>query len=171
MSRRRYRKSNFTFDTTAKIYRPRTRFNLSHELICTMNVGTLYPVDVQEVYPGDEFIDKDYMVSQVLSSYLKPTLGNLMMDFHVFFVPSRLVYDDWEHVFGNAAPSQYSTPTYASVPTFDDIPGGNSSIYHPKTGTVADFIYGIPFKTSGYYVASMKMSVLPARAFALIYEE
>lgn len=171
MSKRRYRKSNFTFDTTAKIYRPRTRFNLSHELICTMNVGTLYPVDVQEVYPGDEFIDKDYMVSQVLSSYLKPTLGNLMMDFHVFFVPCRLVFDDWEYVFGNASPSQYSTPTYASVPTFDDITGSSSLSYTPQAGTVADFVYGIPAAASGFSGSSMKMSVLPARAFALIYEE
>ncbi len=170
MSRRRYRRSNFTFDTTAKIYRPRTRFNLSHELICTMNVGTLYPVDIQEVYPGDEFIDKDYMVSQVLSSYLKPTLGNLMMDFHVFFVPSRLVYNEWEHVFGNAAPSQYSSPTYASVPTFDD--SADVNLFNPSSGTVADFIYGIPpTSTSGYSGKSLRMSLLPARAFALIYDE
>ena len=155
MSRRRYRKSNFTFDTTAKIYRPRTRFNLSHELICTMNVGTLYPVDVQEVSPGDEFIDKDYMVSQVLSSYLKPTLGNLMMDFHVFFVPCRLVYDDWEYVFGNASPSQYSAPEYAQVPTFDDITGSSSLSYTPQAGNVADFVYGITAAASGFSGSSM----------------
>ena len=78
--RRRYRRSPFTFDTTAKIYRPRCRFNLSHELITTMNVGTLYPVDIQEVYPGDEFIDRDFMVSRLISSYLRPTMGNLMME-------------------------------------------------------------------------------------------
>lgn len=170
MARRKYRRSNFSFDTTAKIYRPRTRFNLSHELITTMNVGTLYPVDIQEVYPGDEFIDKDVMVSRVISSYLRPTMGNLMMDVHVFFVPMRLVFDDWEKVFGNASPSQYSAPKYASVPMFNDNPG--DGFFNTTSGTVADFIYGIPpAATAPYARDSLCMSLLPARAFALIYDE
>jgi hypothetical protein len=132
-----------------------------------MNVGTLYPVDIQEVYPGDEFIDRDFMVSRLISSYLRPTMGNLMMDMHVFFVPMRLVYDDWAKVFGNAAPSQYSDPTYASVPLL------RYNAAHPlvtvSTGTVADYLYGIPH--GSYSASKLAVSVLPARAFALIYEE
>lgn len=165
--RRHYRRSSFTFDTTAKIYRPRCRFNLSHELITTMNVGTLYPVDIQEVYPGDEFIDRDFMVSRLISSYLRPTMGNLMMDIHVFFVPMRLVYDDWVKVFGNAAPSQYSSPVYANVPLLSD--NASRAPLAVSTGTIADYLYGIP--QGAYSASDLAVSVLPARAFALIYEE
>lgn len=162
------RRSSFTFDSTAKIYRPRTRFNLSHEKLLTMNVGTLYPIDIQEAYPGDEFIDRDAMVSRLVSSYLRPNMGNLFMDVHVFFVPLRLVFEDFASIFGNASPSQYSSPEYATMPAISDLSG--NCHFAPGTGTVSDNLYGLA-PTGSLKCSQVKVSLAPARAFALIYDE
>lgn len=46
----------FSFNATPMIKARRTKFNtLSHGLKTSMNVGTLYPIYIEEVIPGDTF--------------------------------------------------------------------------------------------------------------------
>lgn len=137
---------------------PRARFNLSHSVTTSMDVGTLYPIDWQEVVPGDVFKCRAFDVSRVTSSFLKPVMDNLFLDVYHFFVPHRLVYDNFEKVFGNPNPSAYTDNTLEEVPmTYGEV----------KPGSVGDYL-GLPI---GSISNSSPVSVLPFRSFALIYDK
>ena len=137
---------------------PRARFNLSHSVTTSMDVGTLYPIDWQEVVPGDIFKCRAFDVSRVTSSFLKPVMDNLFLDVYHFFVPHRLVYDDFEKVFGNPNPSAYADNALEEIPmTYGEV----------KSGNIADYL-GLPI---GSISQSNPVSVLPFRSFALIYDK
>lgn len=137
---------------------PRARFNLSHSVTTSMDVGTLYPIDWQEVVPGDVFKCRAFDVSRVTSSFLKPVMDNLYLDVYHFFVPHRLVYDDFEKVFGNPNPSAYTDNA------LEEIPMGYGSV---NAGSVGDYL-GLPI---GAIPQSNPVSLLPFRSFALIYDK
>lgn len=137
---------------------PRARFNLSHSVTTSMDVGTLYPIDWQEVLPGDVFKCRAFDVSRVTSSFLKPVMDNLYLDVYHFFVPHRIVYDDFEKVFGNPNPSAYTDNA------LEEIPMAYGSVY---AGSVGDYL-GLPI---GAVPQGNPVSVLPFRAFALIYDK
>lgn len=137
---------------------PRARFNLSHSVTTSMDVGTLYPVDWQEVVPGDVFKCRAFDVSRVTSSFLKPVMDNLFLDVYHFFVPHRLVYDNFEKVFGNPNPSAYTDNALEEVPmTYGEV----------KSGSIGDYL-GLPL---GSISQNNPVSVLPFRSFALIYDK
>lgn len=137
---------------------PRARFNLSHSVTTSMDVGTLYPIDWQEVVPGDVFKCRAFDVSRVTSSFLKPVMDNLYLDVYHFFVPHRLVYDDFEKVFGNPNPSAYTDNA------LEEIPMGYGSV---NAGSVGDYL-GLPV---GAVPQGNPVSLLPFRSFALIYDK
>lgn len=137
---------------------PRARFNLSHSVTTSMDVGTLYPIDWQEVIPGDVFKCRAFDVSRVTSSFLKPVMDNLFLDVYHFFVPHRLVYDDFEKVFGNPNPSAYTDNE------LEEIPMGYGSV---DAGSVGDYL-GLPI---GAISQADSVSLLPFRSFALIYDK
>ena len=137
---------------------PRARFNLSHSVTTSMDVGTLYPIDWQEVVPGDVFKCRAFDVSRVTSSFLKPVMDNLYLDVYHFFVPHRLVYDDFEKVFGNPNPSAYTDNA------LEEIPMGYGSVF---SGSVGDYL-GLPI---GAVPQGNPVSLLPFRSFALIYDK
>lgn len=139
---------------------PRARFNLSHSVTTSMDVGTLYPIDWQEVVPGDVFKCRAFDVSRVTSSFLKPVMDNLFLDVYHFFVPHRLVYDDFEKVFGNPNPSAYTDNDLEEIPMVS-----GSAI---QVGSIADYL-GLPV---GATISSENpVSILPFRSFALIYDK
>lgn len=139
---------------------PRARFNLSHSVTTSMDVGTLYPIDWQEVVPGDIFKCRAFDVSRVTSSFLKPVMDNLYLDVYHFFVPHRLVYDDFEKVFGNPNPSAYTDNELAEIPMV------SGPAVQP--GSIADYL-GLPVNAS--IPAENPVSLLPFRSFALIYDK
>ena len=139
---------------------PRARFNLSHSVTTSMDVGTLYPIDWQEVVPGDVFKCRAFDVSRVTSSFLKPVMDNLYLDVYHFFVPHRLVYDDFEKVFGNPNPSAYTDNELAEIPMVS-----GPAI---QSGSIADYL-GLPVNAS--ISNENPVSLLPFRSFALIYDK
>lgn len=138
-------------------YIPRSRQNLSHSVKTTMSVGKLYPIDWVEVLPGERIKSRDTNVSRISTAFIKPVMDNLYLDTWSFFVPYRLVFDDAERVFGNPKPSSYTSGQLATIPgTYGTV----------TENTVAERL-GLP---PGVYGENQLVQVLPARAFALIYE-
>ena len=80
------------------------------------------------------------------------------MDRYHFFIPYRLVYDNFEKVFGNPNPSAYTDNE------LEEIPMGYGSVY---AGSIGDYL-GLPI---GAVPQNNPVSVLPFRAFALIYDK
>ena len=93
---------------------PRSVFDHSHTHKTTINSGFLYPIMVNEVYPGDVHTLSGSFFAR-LTTPLKPVLDNIYMDVHYFYCPTRLLWANWEKFQGeqlNPADSiAYTIPT------------------------------------------------------------
>lgn len=161
------RNSETYFSSVPTVEMQRSTFDLSHESLTTFNVGDLVPLTGPiEVYPGDTF---EIATSKVvrLQTLLHPIFGALYFDVYWFFVPNRLVHDNWSGVMGENltgpwAPSvEYSTPLIAFES--NDPPAKISSDFYGY-GTIPDH-YGVP------QYPNIKVNALPIRGYHLIWNE
>lgn len=153
----------FSFGSVPTIKARRTKFDLSHDVKTSMSVGKLYPTYIQEVYPGDTFKVDSTFVARVTSAYLRPVMDNIYKDDYFFFVPSRLCYDRWEEVFGENKNGYWANIEDVEVPRINYGTVGN--------GGVADYMGIRPALSFGNASLDTGASVIPFRAFALIWNE
>lgn len=149
---------NFAFNNVPVLRHKRSRFDLSHGIKTSANVGDLVPFEIQEVVAGDTFKVKTSVVSRLSSQFFRPVMDNLFLDVYYFFVPSRLLYDKYVNVFGENTESAWANTVDYEIPM---VPKGQTI----SSKTVADYL-GLPVGNTGRPV-----SVLPFRAFAKIYDE
>lgn len=182
----RNQNSHFSRNPQANIQR--SRFDRSHSVKFTGNVGDLIPFYCDEVLPGDTFqIDTSKLIR--MQPLVAPIMDNIFFDTFYFFVPNRLVWDHWEEFCGenkNTAwtqPIQYSIPT-VDLPVFADSPTAEELADNPDTpsyrigfeslpgngvGTIMDYM-GVPIRQrveNGTY----SISSLPFRAYGLIWND
>ena len=119
------------------------------------------PVYVDEVLPGDTF-DMNATAFARLATPLKPIMDNLYLDMQFFFVPYRLVWDNWQAFMGERR-NPDDDPSVHTVPTW-----GTVTLSGCGPGTLFNY-FGIPYRPSGTLVS--QMSALPIRAYALIWNE
>lgn len=160
------KKSNFVFGSVPMIRASRSRFDLSQSIKTSGNVGKLYPFFCQEVYPGDTFKIKSTIMSRLSSTYLRPVMDNLFLDQYFFFVPSRLVYDKWAQVFGENKSGNWAISTPPTVPTFQNGADVGNVALHDNVCAYINLPVG---QDLGKNIRDI--SLLPYRAFALIYDE
>lgn len=146
-----------SFSTLPSSYRRRVKFKDDWDVTTSMSLGKLYPIYCEEVVPGDDFHERLTHVSRLTSSYLRPVMDDVYLDTYAFFVPGRILYDGYESVFGNPKPSAYVDDDLGSIPT---LAAGTVS-----SKSVADYL-GLPVGR-----VPSGISVLPFRAFAMIYNE
>lgn len=181
-----YRNTLFTSVKTPRV--PLNRFDLSFDRIGTFKMGKLYPIICKEMLPGDRFrVRTDSLVRTMpLSS---PAFGRLRMYVHYFFVPNRLVWDNWEDfITGGESGEDTHVPPYVQ---WSDLIGGDFQArsksdgtgnwtYAPEDGLVAAF--GLPAQPyAGGNVAeagvangistTAPVSALPFRGYRLIWNE
>lgn len=152
--------SNYAINAVPRLYRRRSQQDLSHSVKTSGNVGTLYPFDVQEAYPGDSFKVRVDVVSRLTSTFLKPVIDNLFLDIYHFWVPSRQLYDKWKNIFGENTESAYANTTEYQAPTLV----GPRTVFQKS---VANYL-GLPVGTLS---GNVPLNILPFRAFAKIYDE
>ena len=150
--------SHFAYNPTSIQSMRRARFDLSSTVKTSFNVGQLIPFDVIEVLPGDTF-DVETNILCRLQTLLTPIMDDLYLDVYYFFVPNRLVWDNWQAFCGENIKGSWYPSTQEVIPTLDngDIP------YKP--GCVMDYM-GVP---TG--VANLSVNSLPLRAYTLIYND
>ena len=180
-----YRNTLFTSVKTPRV--PLNRFDLSFDRIGTFKMGKLYPIICKEMLPGDRFrVRTDSLVRTMpLSS---PAFGRLRMYIHYFFVPNRLVWDNWEDfITGGESGEDTHVPPYvawnnlsiANLSGYASAGPDDSIIYGPENGLVAAF--GLPVQPSSGntdtigkvngITTTTPVSVLPFRAYRLIWNE
>lgn len=181
-----YRNTLFTSVKTPRV--PLNRFDLSFDRIGTFKMGKLYPIICKEMLPGDRFrVRTDSLVRTMpLSS---PAFGRLRMYIHYFFVPNRLVWDNWEDfITGGESGEDTHVPPYLPWSTLvgadfqarSKSDGQGNWTYTPEDGLVAAF--GLPAQpyAGGNVVeagvangisTTTPISVLPFRAYRLIWNE
>ena len=137
---------------------PRSSFRQDHSHETTFDAGKLIPHNVTEVLPGDTL---NVSVSHIIrmSTLLHPLLDNIHLDWFWFFVPSRLVWDNWQRFMGERDPDPDSSVDYLvpTLPMYDPIGA--------VTQSLPDYM-GIPT-----YVPGLVVNALPFRAYNLIWNE
>ena len=140
--------------------RPRSKFDRSHQLLTTINEGDLVPIYCDEVLPGDTArVRLNGLIR--MSTPIYPVMDNCYMDTYFFFVPCRLLWKHWENMFGENDTNYWAEKTEYSTPTCTI--GGKSGL---QNGSLGDY-FGLPTEIS----KGIKVNALPARAYAMIYNE
>ena len=90
-------------------------FDLSHDRKMSLNMGDLVPIFLMECVPGDVI---KMTTSQMLrfAPMIAPVMHRVSVYTHFFFVPNRIVWDNWIYMMGEEQDpgdgiSTYSTPT------------------------------------------------------------
>lgn len=139
----------------------RNKFNLSRTANLSCSPGELVPLGAPvEVLPGDSHQMATAMLIRVLP-LLAPVMHPFDIKIHSWFVPHRLVWDEFEE-FITGGPENDSTPV---VPYVDPAGAGFA------VGSLADY-YGYPTGPVGAADADgRRVSALPFRGYAKIYNE
>ena len=126
---------------------PRSSFDCQSTHKTTFDAGYLVPVYVDEMLPGDTF-RLNMTAFARLATPLYPIMDNMHLDSFFFFVPNRLIWNNWQKFMGQQAnpnssisyvvPQQVS-PTggyaigslqdYMGLPTVGQV-GGSSTVSH-----------------------------------------
>lgn len=146
----------------------RNLFDLSHEVKMSGKFGFLYPILLMDTLPGDTV--RDTMNCMVrFAPMLAPVMHRCDVTTHFFFVPNRLLTDDWEEFItggqdGLQAPIlPYVTPK--SVYEFD------SGVNLMEKGSLWDYL-GLPvYAGAGDLQVDEQISVLPFRACAKVWND
>lgn len=130
---------DFKFVAPRVVGLPRSKFDLSHSIKTTWNVGELMIIDVIDIIPGDT-LDLDVNMLARSITPISPTMDNAFMDIFAFWVPNRLTYfpalgatdtkKTWEKVNGENPDGFWasSTETVAYTYTYTDAVKPNSVV-------------------------------------------
>lgn len=153
---RRIRVSQGHFSQVPNVTIGRSKFNRSHVLKTTFDEGKLIPIFVDEVLPGDSFKLKVTTFTR-MATPIFPVMDNLYLDTFFFFVPMRLIWDNFQKFMGEQEnpgdSTDYLIPTYQA---------NNTTAV--AVGTLGDY-FGLPT------VANVPFNILPFRAYWLIWNE
>lgn len=137
---------------------PRSTFQRNHTYKTTFDAGRIYPVFLDEVLPGDTFNVKASLFAR-LATPIAPIMDDLFMDVFFFFVPNRLVWDNWQKFCGEQNNPGDSTDYI--LPSFPANTGWGE-------GTMADY-FGLPTGTAP--TDAVAITSLPFRGMHLIWNE
>lgn len=138
---------------------PRSKFSGSFSVKTTFDAGLLIPFHVEEVYPGDHF-RYSFVPFVRTATPLFPMMDSQRIDIHCFFVPNRIVWDNWVKLMGSQENPGDSIAF--SVPQLTSTGNGFA------VGSVGDHM-GLP--TIGQAAAVLSVNSLPFRAYNLIYNQ
>lgn len=133
----------------------RAKFSLSNYKLLSCDMGELIPCGLTEVLPGDTMQQSTSLLLRC-SPLLAPVMHPVHVRIHHWFVPHRLVWEDWEN-FITGGPDGMD----ASVFPTKIIPGGGTPV-----GTPSDY-HGIPVSVG----STVEYSALPLRGYQLIWNE
>lgn len=137
----------------------RSKFKRPSNLKTTFEMGKLIPIYVDEVLPGDT--KKMYNRKLLrMQTPIKPLMDSLQAQVYWFFVPNRIIYDNWEELQGANKSGPWTQQTQYSVPQTT-----SPSSTGWASGSLADYM-GLPIG-----VANLSVSSLPFRAYVQIWND
>lgn len=143
------------FSQVPQISMPRSTFDRSQGVKTTFDPGLLIPLKVEEIVPGDTVEIKTNCFVRTITNIV-PYMDNLYLDFFAFFVPNRLVWDNWQKFMGEQRN-----------------PGDSTDFTIPQTevntslGSLSDY-FGISINSNVDYAS---VNALPFRGYNLIWNE
>nr|QPB07348.1 MAG: major capsid protein [Microvirus sp.] len=165
-----------------RLKRPkRNVFNLSYENKLTMNMGELVPIMCMPIVPGDKFrVNTEALVR--LAPLVAPMMHRVNVYTHYFFVPNRLVWDQWEDFITKGIDGE-DVPVLPFLQLQDNLVTTEADFrFYFGDSTLWDYL-GLPtVKGIGskvhetivngvHFPNAFRVSALPFRAYQLIYNE
>ena len=130
-------------------------FDLSHDVKLSAKMGNLTPILVQECVPGDKFkLGCESLIR--FAPLVAPVMHRMDVTMHYFFVPNRILWDNWEKFITDAS-------TTHVMPYFNYYSSG----YSPAQKKFIDYM-GVPPATSE---VTTLINALPFAAYQAIYNE
>lgn len=154
-------KNRFSEVPTANIRR--SSFDRSHGYKTTFDMDYLIPFFVDEVLPGDTFSLSETHLCR-LTTLVQPIMDNILLTTQFFFVPNRLLWDNWEDfITGGDEPVAWTENNPANELFVPQATSPSTTGYEEQS--IYDY-FGLPTKVANY-----KHQVLPLRAYNLIFNE
>lgn len=146
-----------TYQSVGAVHPSLSVFDLSYEKKLTCDMGQLIPVMCDECVPGDYFKIANQAVVR-FQPLVAPIMHEINLFVHYFFVPYRLLWNDWE-TFITGGITGDETPT---IPTWTPTPATGNAV-----GSLWDFL---GFPTSISPTGALPLD-FPRRAYNFIYNE
>lgn len=142
----------------------RNAFNLSHDVKLSCKMGQLIPIMCQEVLPGDHFKVIADLTCR-LAPLVAPMMHNVNIYTHYFFVPFRIIWDDYKDFFTGGEDG-------TKEPVFPYIAAKTFSAHNFAPGTLFDYLqYPTTTMPDSTPVGENRFSVIPLNAYNLIWNE
>ena len=134
-----------------------SKFDLTHDVKLSFNMGNLIPTAAIECLPGDSFRISPQNFLR-FAPLISPVMHRVRVATHYFFVPNRLLWSEWgDWIAGNSD---------VEAPYFNAGLDGHNDV---TVGSLADYL-GIP--TGDYYFSEgTKISPMAMAAYCKIYDE
>lgn len=146
----------------------RNMFDLSHEVKMSGKFGYLYPVLCMEGMPGDTI--RDQMIAQVrFAPMLAPIMHRVDVKTDFFFVPNRLLWDNWEDFITGGQDGTAEPIAPFVSPDLIRIAGQSAQL---TKGTVWDYL-GLPVLEGAIPnpASDAQVSILPFKAYVKIWND
>lgn len=155
--------ANMLFNTI-EISRPKLNaFDLSHDKKMSLDMGLLIPIQLQEVLPSDVWQDNSEVFIR-FAPMLAPVMHRAHVRTYSFFVPNRLVWDEWQD-FITGGEDGMAEPVHPYFLLRED------NKEHFQKGKLADYLGIPPVDQTAAITDPFQISALPFRAYQLIYNE
>lgn len=134
----------------------RNYFDLSHDLKLSFDMGQLVPICNIDCVPGDKFkLSCQHMIR--FAPMIAPVMHRINVTMHYFFVPYRLLWENWENfITGKPTETGWVMPYFPLGATTD--------------GSLADYL-GLPASNEVVPPNVNNVSALHFAAYQLIYQE
>lgn len=147
------------FSQTPKVETQRSSFDRTHQHKTTFDAGKLIPFYVDEVLPGDSFNVNTTLFGR-LATPLHPIMDNMFLDTHYFYVPNRLLWDNFKKFMG-----EQDNPTDSVDYLVPQLVDNNNTGF--AQNSIEDYL-GLPVSTQA---TGLSVSALWHRAYNLIWNE
>lgn len=149
----------------------RNRFHQPFEMILSANYGEILPAGIVELDPGNTYID-NVECSIKLAPMKAPAFGRIDAYLHFFFVPRRLLYDEFEDfitggVLGTFAQDVSELNPVAPAFNFQQL----AEEGHLQAGGLLDYM-GLPsVEDQGSYTGVPPIDAMPVAAYHKIFSD
>jgi len=148
------------FAKVPSVSRPRSQFKRVSRHKHTFDEGVLIPFYIDDVIPGDTFNVREKSFAR-LATPIFPIMDNMYMEKFWFFVPNRLVWDNFTKQHGERTDPDSSTDYTTPVINV-------TAMAAPAVGSLWDNL-GLPMQNTT--VLTNSISALPFRMYYKIYND
>lgn len=142
-------------------------FDLTHDVKLSANMGELTPILTLECVPGDKF---DLSCESIIrfAPMVAPVMHRMDVTMHYFFVPNRILWDNWEKFITNNGPDGTGTDIVAPYFAVGHAYQTDTPYVENQVSRFLDYL-GVPPTPAGGLTTNV--SALPLAAYQAIYNE